>query len=494
MNYSRLSCLHQGTIKDLLLDGIQVNVSIVDVHAKVVMHQRFTNAFHTAVEAQYSITMHATSAVCGFEMIRGDGRHIVGQVKDRKSAKETYDTALAQGITTSLGEEQTKDLFAIRVGNIHASETVLIQIAFLTPLIDDEKTEQVRFTFPWAYMGRYGTPPAIEHVHHPPITGVAQDLSINVSVQMPGVIKFISCPSHLIEVSWGWPAGSSIPDYRLATVKMTANTPRPDRDFILVISAVGLDAPRCFAECSDQGSVALGLTLVPRFNIPDCKSGMEYIFVVDRSGSMQGTPIYLVKQALVILLRGLPTKQTKFNIFSFGSKLTSLWPSSMDYTQASLEWATAHIDTMDGDYGGTEIASALKEVFGTLSRDRKQPVSVFVLTDGDAWDVETCCSITRQTVSSFRQSIRVFAVGIGNSVSTDMVESIARAGYGFPMYIQANELMAGKLGRLVRASRSPAIRDVCVSWPCVEEENGRPVEAEAETVHQAMSDHLLGVG
>lgn len=210
---------------------------------------------------------------------------------------------------------------------------------------------------------------------------------------MANAIKSISCPSsHPIELSLGKPEGKSAEasDANFASVKLTTPTPFLDNDFILVITTEGLDAPRCFMEASEGGTTAFGLTFVPSFNAPDVQNGMEYIFVVDRSGSMKGTPIKLVRQALVVLLRGLPTKKTKFNIFSFGSNTTSLWPSSKDYTQDSLEAATAHVDTMDGDHGGTQVARALKEVFGSLGTERQQPVSVFVLTDGDAWDIENC--------------------------------------------------------------------------------------------------------
>ncbi|KAJ3731352.1 hypothetical protein DFJ43DRAFT_423399 [Lentinula guzmanii] len=54
-------------------------------------------------------------------------------------------------------------------------------------------------------------------------------------------------------------------------------------------------------------TIAMALTFVPRFTLPDIKGEMEYVFVVDRSGSMRGERIRLVREALVVLLRGLPT-------------------------------------------------------------------------------------------------------------------------------------------------------------------------------------------
>ena len=77
------------------------------------------------------------------------------------------------------------------------------------------------------------------------------------------------------------------------------------------------------------------LSIVPKFNIPSVPR-QEYIFLVDRSGSMGGQRIETAKRALVMLLRALPTQNTWFNIFSFGSHSDSLWPQSVQYGEQSM--------------------------------------------------------------------------------------------------------------------------------------------------------------
>lgn len=230
-------------------------------------------------------------------------------------------------------------VFSISVGNIQPFETVTINVKFIQTLIDDENHDEVKFIFPQKYAQRYGAAPSS-------ITGTItnpdQPFQMKVTVQQAGPIKTISCPS-------GHPISFSVDstDATSATVSLKHTKSFLAKDVILVVSAANLDSPRCFIEEHPSGrhtTTAMALTLVPRFEIPDVCHGMEYIFMIDRSGSMSGTNIRLVKDALVVLLRGLPTKDTTFNLVSFGSTTTLLWNQSRIYSQSTVNEATKHIE------------------------------------------------------------------------------------------------------------------------------------------------------
>jgi hypothetical protein len=62
---------------------------------------------------------------------------------------------------------------------------------------------------------------------------------------------------------------------------------------------------------------------------------MEYIFLIDRSGSMADKPILLAVEALKLFLHSLPLG-SKFNVVSFGSIFTKLFPESVDYDEKNL--------------------------------------------------------------------------------------------------------------------------------------------------------------
>lgn len=155
-------------------------------------------------------------------------------------------------------------------------------------------------------------------------------VSISADVYMTGAIKSITSPTH--------PTLTVQPNNEPSYTRSAASYTSPDFlscDFVLSVVAEGLDSPRCVAQRTEEGDIAMQLAIIPKFKLPPIPS-QEYIFLVDRSGSMHSSRIETAKRGLVMLLRSLPARGTTFNIFSFGDNCTSLWPESMEYNEHTL--------------------------------------------------------------------------------------------------------------------------------------------------------------
>ena len=78
----------------------------------------------------------------------------------------------------------------------------------------------------------------------------------------------------------------------------------------------------------------------------------EYIFFLDRSGSMSGERIGKATQSLIIFLKSLP-QDSFFNVISFGNDFEFLFPSSQKYTKEIIQQSVDKIQVMEADLGGT---------------------------------------------------------------------------------------------------------------------------------------------
>jgi uncharacterized protein YegL len=241
-----------------------------------------------------------------------------------------------------------------------------------------------------------------------------------------------------------------------ASASLTLGTAELDKDFVVQIIAKNTGVPKAVLENhpSIPNHKAFMATLVPKFALPPEKP--ELVFVCDRSGSMDGTNIKLVKQALKVLLKSLPVG-VKFNICSFGSSHSFLWPRSVTYSQTTLEEAIRHTETFNANFGGTEMLQPIKATIKQRYND--MPLDVMLLTDGEIWNQHELFSYLNESVQDSKAPIRVFTLGIGNGVSHALIEGVAKAGNGFSQTVADGEKMDTKVVRMLKGALSPHIND-----------------------------------
>ncbi|KAJ7160724.1 von Willebrand factor type A domain-containing protein [Mycena filopes] len=482
-------------IVPLPLLQVHAAVDIKELAAGVKLTQTYSNDTDGALEVGYSFPIPARAVVCSFAMIKQDGTRVVGLVQEKQEARETYDAAVSQGKTAALVEQQTPDVFQIAVGNIQSQETVVIELLYATVLAEDEDNDSIRFHLPLHIGARYGQPPPSSPPDNAGHSNAFLEILVNVETLAP--IAKIGCPSHTVLTELGpnpaLPNAHELPFSNYARVSLSSAAAL-DKDFVLAVKSGGLDAPRCVAEPDPaHRTTALAFTLVPRFKLPDV-SRQEFIFLVDRSGSMDGLRILAARRALIVMMRSLPVKDSFFQIASFGSTCTTLWEEgSRPYHQGTLDEATQHVDTMQADYGGTQIREALAHCFARRKTDR--PTSVFVLTDGAAWNVDDVLTEVKTSLASCTAQayLRVSVLGIGNSASTAMCEGIARVGNGTCMMVGEEETtFTGKIARMLKAARTPMITDIAVDWGIPAPEKASVEDDEAFVVVPGVEEERSG--
>ncbi|XP_070560667.1 von Willebrand factor A domain-containing protein 5B1-like [Ptychodera flava] len=197
----------------------------------------------------------------------------------------------------------------------------------------------------------------------------------------------------------------------------------------------------------------LGDTLNKKFEVPG-----EFIFVVDRSGSMSGANIANARETLMLFLKSLPVS-CQFNIIGFGSGFKPLFESSRPYTQVTVDEGCQYVTKMKADMGGTNLYSPLEWIFKKPTC-RGFPRHVFVLTDGTVNNVHQVVELVKYN----SHNTRVFSFGVGPRASVRLVKGIAAVGRGTAEFIGLEERMQRKVMISLKRALQPFVSDVSISW------------------------------
>ncbi|XP_012325644.2 von Willebrand factor A domain-containing protein 5A isoform X1 [Aotus nancymaae] len=461
--------------KPVPLKSISVSVSIYEFVAGVSATLNYENEEEVPLEAIFVFPMDEDSAVYSFEALV-DGTKIVAELQDKMKARTNYKNAISQGHQAFLLEEDSssRDVFSCNVGNLQPGSKAAVTLKYVQEL-PLETDGALRFVLPAVLNPRYklsGSPKdSCLDVKTPivPVEDLPYTLSMVATIDSQHGIEKVqsNCPLSPTEY-----LGE---DKTSAQVSLAAGH-KFDRDVELLIYYSEVHTPSVVLEMGmpnvKPGHLMGDPTAMVSFypNIPEDQPSNtcgEFIFLMDRSGSMQSPMnsqdrsqlrIQAAKETLILLLKSLPIG-CYFNIYGFGSSYEACFPESVKYTQQTMEEALGRVTLMQANLGGTEILAPLQDIYRRPSIPG-YPLQLFVFTDGEVTDT---FSVIKE-VGINRQKHRCFSFGIGEGASTSLIKGIARASGGTSEFITGKGRMQSKALRTLKRSLQPVVENVSLSW------------------------------
>ncbi|KAM4743413.1 von Willebrand factor A domain-containing protein 5A-like isoform 2-T2 [Anableps anableps] len=456
------------------LKSIDVQLEVKDHVATVVSTLNYENKEDKPLEAVFVFPLPGDAAVCHFSAQIGK-THIVAEVKEKQQAREEYDDALSSGQQAFLLEEseQSPDIFSLRVGSLPAGESASIRLEYVTELAV-QADDGLRFCLPAVLNPRYqpqGSGGPSVQVTSVPASLVPYSLSFSAQVSSPRPVSKVESNSSLEPLQY------LNTDQTQATVKLAAGH-KFDRDIELLIYYKDAHQPSAVVEAGQasakpgslMGDPVVMVSLYPEFPqsvMSSLTSCGEFVFLVDRSGSMgcpmnnstpRETRISSARDTLLLLLKSLPMG-CYFNIYSFGSSFEHIFPTSVEYSEKTMEEALKKVEKMEDDLGGTEILQPLKRIYSQPCIP-KHPRQLFVFTDGEVGNTKEVTDLVKKNAGSHR----CFSFGIGEGASSALINGMAKEGGGYAQFITGTDRMQPKVMQSLRFALQPAVEDICVSW------------------------------
>ncbi|HSN28553.1 MAG TPA: VIT domain-containing protein, partial [Kofleriaceae bacterium] len=451
----------------LPLAAMDVDARVAGVVASIEIVQTFVNTTGQAIEATYIFPLPDRAAVHRFRM-EVAGRVIEGVVDERAAARERYDEAIAKGHRAAITEEERAGVFTLRVGNLMPAETATVRLSLVGPLPVDDG--EVTFRFPLVVAPRYmpGTALAGDQagLGTAPDTDLVPDASrISPPVLLPG------CPNPVrlglrvaLEDAFISDVASSLhavtSKNRDARIIEVQPGEKLDRDFILRWRVGGRELASSLV-CVDDADGKAGtfmLTFVPPTTTAVAAKPRDVVFLLDRSGSMEGWKMVAARRALGRMIDTL-TSRDRFRVIAFDDHIESI-PASLepatDRTRFRAVEAIAKIDAR----GGTELAEPLEQAmraFGGAYDDRERVI--VLVTDGQVGNEDHLV----RSANAGLKNIRMFTLGIDQAVNGAFLKRLASAGGGLCELVESEDRLDQVMAKVHRRIGVPVATELAIS-------------------------------
>ncbi len=235
---------------------------------------------------------------------------------------------------------------------------------------------------------------------------------------------------------------------------------RLDRDFILRWRHDGSEL-RSSLVCTDDSDGRAGtylLTLVPPSTTALAQKPRDVVFVIDRSGSMQGWKMVAARRAAARMIDTL-TSRDRFTAIAFDNEV-DLVPDPMlvaasDRNRYRAVEQLAKIEAR----GGTELDEPLRRAASLLAggTDDRERVIVLV-TDGQVGNED---HILRELAPNLR-NVKMFTLGIDQAVNAAFLKRLAAAGGGLCELVESEDRLDAVMAKVHRRIGTPIATDLAL--------------------------------
>jgi len=437
------------------LVSTEVDIRVTAHVARAKVTQRFRNPHPDWYEGLYVFPLPENAAVDRLRMQVGD-RVIEGEIRSRGEAKATYAQAKAEGRRAALIEQERPNIFTSSVANIGPGDEIRVEIEYQQTLRYDQGRYSLRF--PMVVGPRYlpaGMDPVDADRITPPVLHPASEttlhnpVTLRVDVQAGVPLAQLASISHPIQ---------STCDATGCRASLQGEVPA-SKDFVLDWAIAQQAAPAAAAIIEKKRDRYYGLLMVVPPALPRESERLprEVIYVIDTSGSMQGTSITQAREALELAIRRLAPGD-RFNIIEFNSHAQALYGEARHATPQNVESAVRWVRRLQAR-GGTEMAKALDLALDGRETPGRVRQIVF-LTDGAVGNEEPLLAM----IGARLGDSRLFSVGIGSAPNSHFMAKAAQLGAGSFTYIGRIDEVKEKMNALFAKLESPVLKGVRVDW------------------------------
>ncbi len=414
----------------------EVEVTINNGIAVTEVTQVFRNTEDRQLEALYTFPVPRGASISEFSMWIG-GKEMVGEVVEKRRAREIYESYKRRNIDPGLLEQVDYKTFEMRIFPVAPNAEQRVRIVYYQELEID--ADWATYVYPLATSTRT----AID-------SRTRGRFAMNLTARSEIPIVEIESPSHTDDFVMVQHAEHQVQ----ASLEATGGD--LSRDVVLAFrterARTGVDLVAS-KERGEDGYFLLTLTAGDELAKQD--EGMDYVFVLDISGSMRDAgKLQVSRGSLDAFIRALGPED-RFEVLAFNVAANPLFQGLRPAERGAIDEAEGFLASQKAR-GGTVLEPALRRAYGYKDPDRL--LNVVILSDGMTEQAE------RQTllrlIGERPNSTRVFAIGVGNDVNRPLLQQMAEDAGGLAAFLSRGDDFERKAAAFRRKLLRPAISNL----------------------------------
>jgi Ca-activated chloride channel family protein len=423
----------------------QVHVQIEDGLAVTRVEQEFYNPYDFPVAGGYLFPIPPEAILSEFEaVVDGLKQHVI-----RQSAAET-NAALYAAIS------RQSDPSLLRYADWES-------LAFDLSLEPGESRKMIleyqEMLLPRGGLYRYRYVLSTERYSSRPL----EQVSVTVDLRSSLGIASLYSSSHPVAIE-------TLPDGR-SRVQWEARHAHPTEDFELYFAPAGDGAGGGLLTGQRHGQGHFLFLFSPEVGqSPSTRLPKDIIFVMDRSGSMDGDKIQQVRSALHDILGRLHPND-RFALLGFNDRVSALSYALQPADSDALDDARRFVDGLSAE-GGTDLETALRTALEILlgTKERGATRLIVFLSDGLPTSGITDERVILDSLASANEatSARYHAFGVGYDVNTHLLDGLVADSRGTVTYVRPNENLEMALSEFYGKVADPVLTDLEVDFQGVE--------------------------
>ncbi|XP_058487912.1 inter-alpha-trypsin inhibitor heavy chain H3-like isoform X1 [Solea solea] len=434
--------------------SVRVACAVMSRFARTVMTSKALNKANHSQEIFFNVELPKTAFITNFSM-EIDGQMYVGEVKEKKTAKEQYDKAVSSGRTAGLVKASGRNMEKFSVSVNIAAES------YVTFILTYEELLQRKF-------GQYEILTRVK-----PET-LVQDFQIVADIYEPQGISFVEATATFLTNDLLPLVEKTVTDKKAhisfsPTLEQQRNCRGCEGTAINGDFVINYDVKRK----GGLGEVQIvNGHFVHFFAPPDLpRVPKNVVFVIDRSGSMSGTKMVQTRAALVAILSDLHVDD-HFALIAFDNKIITWKDFLTKATKENVTEAIAFAKKIK-DNGATNINSAVLKAVSMLKKERSQKKlpersvdMIILLTDGmPNSGVSRPATIQENVRDAVGGNMSLFCLGFGKNVDYSFLDVMSKQNKGVARRIYEGSDATLQLQGFYEEVANPLLLDVNLRYP-----------------------------